>query len=109
MPMPMIMLMLEVADDHPGLQQTVPMVAVEALRPKAIVERFDITVVPRGTRRDVAQPDLAVAEPLQRLRNQLRAVVHPQHPWRAARRGEHRFEFGDQVFCSDRTLDQMQQ
>jgi hypothetical protein len=47
MPMPMIVLMLEVADDHPGLQQTVPMVAVEALLPKAIVERFDVAVVPR--------------------------------------------------------------
>ena len=35
-------------------------------------------------------PTLSLAEPLQRLRNQLRSVVHPQHLRRPAGRGEHR-------------------
>ena len=34
---------------------------------------------PTATRRNVGQSDFAVAEPLQRLRNHLRTVVHPQH------------------------------
>jgi hypothetical protein len=47
MPVAMVVLLLEVADDHPGLEQTVPVVAVEALLPESAVERFDIAVVPR--------------------------------------------------------------
>ena len=42
-----VVLVFEVADDHPGLEQTVPVVAVEALPPAPVVERFDVSVVPR--------------------------------------------------------------
>src|ERR1700682_474661 len=66
-------------------------------------------VVPRTAGRNVGQADLAIAEPLQRLRNQLRAVVHPQHPRWAARRSEHVLELGDEALGGDRALHQMQQ
>ena len=49
------------------------------------------------------------AEPLQRLRNQLRTVVHPQHLRRPAGRGEHLLELGDEPLGGDRSLHQMQQ
>ena len=42
-----VVLVLEVADDHAGLEQGVPVVAVEALLPESVVERFDVAVVPR--------------------------------------------------------------
>jgi hypothetical protein len=42
-----IVLVLEVADDHASLEQGVPVVAVEALLPEAVVERFDVAVIPR--------------------------------------------------------------
>jgi hypothetical protein len=38
---------------------------------------------------------------LQRLRNQLRAVVHPQHPWWATGRGEHLLESFDEASGGD--------
>jgi hypothetical protein len=38
MPVPMFVLVFEVADDHTGLEQGVPVVAVELLLPEAIVE-----------------------------------------------------------------------
>ena len=40
-PVSVVVLGLEVADDHAGLEQGVPVVAVEALLPKPVVERFD--------------------------------------------------------------------
>jgi hypothetical protein len=43
----MIVLVLEVADHHTSFEQVGPVVAVEALLPEAIVERFDVPVVPR--------------------------------------------------------------
>src|SRR6478752_6597850 len=46
-PVLLIVLMLEVADDHAGLEQGVPVVAVEALLPESVVERFDVAVIPR--------------------------------------------------------------
>jgi hypothetical protein len=42
-----VVLVLEVTDDHAGLEQTVPVVAVEALLAQAVVEGFDVGVVPR--------------------------------------------------------------
>ena len=42
-----VVLMFEVADHHPGFVQVGPVVAVEALLPQAVVERFDVAVVPR--------------------------------------------------------------
>jgi hypothetical protein len=44
---PLIMFVLEVADHHPGFQQVGPVVAVEALLPESVVERFDVAVIPR--------------------------------------------------------------
>ena len=41
-----VVFVLEVADDHPGLEQGVPVVAVEALLSQPVVERFDVAVVP---------------------------------------------------------------
>jgi hypothetical protein len=52
MPVPVVVLVLEVADHHPGFEQGRPVVAVEALLPESVVERFDVAVVPRGTGRD---------------------------------------------------------
>jgi hypothetical protein len=49
--------------------------------------------------RNVGPADHAVAEPLQRCRNQLRPIVHPQHPRRAARRGEPILQLDDQPTC----------
>jgi hypothetical protein len=43
----MVVFVLEVADDHAGLEQGVPVVAIEALLAQAVVERFDVGVVPR--------------------------------------------------------------
>ena len=59
---------LEVVDDHAGLEQRVRMVAVEALLPQAVVEQFDVGVDPQTARRNVDQAGLVLAEPLQRLR-----------------------------------------
>jgi hypothetical protein len=42
-----IVLVFEIPDDYPGLEQGGPVVAVEALLPKSVVERFDVAVVPR--------------------------------------------------------------
>jgi hypothetical protein len=67
----LVVFLLEVADDHAGLEQGVPVVAVKALLPESVVERFDVAVVPRTTRRNVDHAGLVLAEPLQRLRNQL--------------------------------------
>jgi hypothetical protein len=39
-----VVLVFEVADDHAGLEQTVPVVAVEALLPETVVKRFDVAV-----------------------------------------------------------------
>jgi len=72
-----IVFVLEVPDHDPGFAQVGPVVAIEALLSQAVVERFDVAVVSRRAWRDVGQPDLAVAEALQCLGNQLRAVVHP--------------------------------
>jgi hypothetical protein len=43
----------------------------------SVVERFDMAVDPRAARRNVDQASLVLAELLQRARNQLRSVVHP--------------------------------
>ena len=105
----MIVLVFEVADHHPGFEQSVPVVAVEALLPEAVVERFDVPVVPRRSGRNVGQSDLTFAKLLQRLGNQFRTVVHPQHlRWPASRR-EHAFQFDDEPFGGDRPLDNVQQ
>jgi hypothetical protein len=53
--------------------------------------------------------NLVLAQRLQRLRNQLRTVVHPQHLRRAACRNEHGLEFGHEMFGGDRALDHVQQ
>jgi hypothetical protein len=82
------------ADDQAGLEQGVPVVAVEALLPESIIERFDVAVVPRTARRDVDHAGLVLAEALQRLGNQFWSVVHPQHLGRSASRREGRLEFG---------------
>jgi hypothetical protein len=47
MPVAIVVLTFEVADHHPSLEQGVPVLPVEAPLPKAIVERFDVAVVPR--------------------------------------------------------------
>jgi len=52
-----VVLVFEVADDHPGLGRGVPVVAVEALLPESVVERFDVAVVPRRPWRNVTQPE----------------------------------------------------
>jgi hypothetical protein len=109
MPVAAVLFVFEVADDHPGFEQTVRVVAVEALLAYPVVERFDISVVPQLSGRNVGHTDLAFAELLQRLRNELRSVVHPQHLRRPADGGEHRFELGDKAFGGDRTLDRMKQ
>jgi hypothetical protein len=41
------MFALEVTDHDAGLEQGVPVVAVQALLAQAVVERFDVAVVPR--------------------------------------------------------------
>lgn len=86
--MSVVVLVLEVADDHAGLEQGVPVVAAQALLPKSAVERVDVAVVPRAARRDENQPGLVLAESLQRMRNHLRTVVQAQRPGRAAGRGD---------------------
>ena len=43
----MVVLVLEVPDHHPGLEQTVPVIAVEALLAQAVGERLDVPVIPR--------------------------------------------------------------
>lgn len=42
-----VVVILEVADDHAGLEKAVPVVAVQALLAQSVVERFDVAVVPR--------------------------------------------------------------
>ena len=42
-----IVVALEVTDHYPGFAQGRPMVAVQALLPQPVVERFDVAVVPR--------------------------------------------------------------
>ena len=41
-----VVFVFEVADHDAGLEQGVPVVSVEALLPKPVVERFDVAVVP---------------------------------------------------------------
>jgi hypothetical protein len=38
----LVVLVLEVADGRPGLEQTLPVVAVQALPPETVAERFDV-------------------------------------------------------------------
>lgn len=66
----MTMFVLEVANDHAGLERGVPVVAVEALL---------VAVDPRASWWDVGQAGLVLAEPLQRLRNQLRTGAFVYH------------------------------
>jgi hypothetical protein len=54
---PAFVLVLEVADDDSGVEQGVSMVAVEALLPEPVVERFDVAIVPWCVWRDVGQAD----------------------------------------------------
>src|ERR1700733_5847672 len=53
-----IMVALEVTDYHPGFAQGRPMVAVHAPFAQAVVERFDVAVVPWRARRYIRQPHL---------------------------------------------------
>jgi hypothetical protein len=62
-----VVFVLEVADDHTGLEQSVPVVAVETLLAQSVIERFDVAVDPRAAGRNVDQAGLVLAEPLQRL------------------------------------------
>jgi hypothetical protein len=61
-------LVLEVADDQAGLEQGVPVVAVEALLAQKVVERLDVPAHPRTARWNVGDASLAIAKALQRLR-----------------------------------------
>src|SRR4051812_47296053 len=83
-------------------------VVVFLLEVKAVVERFDVARVPRAARRNIGNAGLAVAEPLQRLGNQLRSIIHPQHFRPPAGSGEGLLEFGDQSLGGGRTLDHVQ-
>lgn len=47
--MPFLVLVLEIADHEPRVEQGVPMVVIEALLPEFVVERFGLAVVPRVT------------------------------------------------------------
>ena len=69
-----VVFVFEVADHDAGLEQRVPVVSVEALLPKSVVERFDVAVVPWSARCDVGESDPSFAEPLQRLGNQFRPL-----------------------------------
>ena len=42
----MIVVVLEVLDHHPRLEQACPVVPVQALLPYPVVEGFDVAVVP---------------------------------------------------------------
>ncbi len=72
----MVVLGLEVADDHAGLEQGVPVFAVEALLPESVVERFDVNVVLRTPRRDVRHAGLVTTSS---KRNAVRARRNPWH------------------------------
>jgi len=59
---PMIVVVLEILDHHACFEQARPVVAVQALLPKAVVEGFDVPVVPGSSRRDVRDPNSVRAE-----------------------------------------------
>lgn len=49
--MPMVVVIFEIGDDHAGLEETGPVIAVEALLPESVVERLDVSLfhgVPGG-------------------------------------------------------------
>ena len=77
--MSVVVVVFEVLDHHPRFEQASPVISVQALLPQPIVERFDVSVVPRRPRRDVGDTDTVSAELLQHMGNELRTVVHPQH------------------------------
>src|SRR5690242_20278421 len=66
------------------LEQTVPMVAVEALLAKWVVERFDGPVVARRAGRNVGLPTFPSQNRCRAWENQLEPVVHPLHSRLAA-------------------------
>src|SRR5690606_18691174 len=68
-----IVVVLEVLDHHPGLEQSGPVVAVQTLIAQPVVERFDEPVVPRRTRRNVGHPHRPSTEVPQRFRDELKA------------------------------------
>ena len=98
-----VVFVFEVADHDAGLEQRVPVVSVEALLPKSVVERFDVAVVPWSARCDVGESDPSFAEPLQRLGNQFRPLSI-RNTFGGPRGGENRFELYDETFSGDRAL-----
>ncbi len=74
-----IVVMLPVADDDLCVEQGVEAVDVQALVPDPAVEGLHVPIAPRGTRRDVVQPDLLPGPVGQGLTDQLRAIVAADH------------------------------
>ena len=103
------MVVFEVVDDHTGLQEGGPAVAVQTLVAQSVVERLDEPVVPRRAGRNVGDPHRPCTKPLQGLRNELRPVVHTQHHWWATRDRERLFQLLDQAFCRNGAVDDVQQ
>lgn len=60
------------------------MIAVQAFLPWAVVEGFDVSVVPRRPGRDVGDSDTTAGKTVAEQWKKLRTVVHPQHLRRSA-------------------------
>jgi len=74
-------LVVPVGDDDLGVEHGVEAVDVQALVALAGVERLDVPVVPRRSRRDERQADPVFRPGGDRVADELRTVVAAQHQW----------------------------
>ena len=90
-----------VGDADLGVEQGEPLIHVQAFLADSVVERLDEPVPPWLTWRDVTDPDVALAESLQRFRDEFWAVVATDQYWLATS-SNNRFESCNQVVAGDR-------
>gem|GEM_PF-2002490 len=97
----MIVLVVPVGDDDLGVEHGVEAVDVQALVALAGVERLDVAVVPRGSRRDERQADPIFRPGGDRVADELRTVVAAQHQWIPAG-DRYLVDQGDDTLTGDR-------
>ena len=58
MTVPVVVVLFPLLDDHPGFEEAMEFVRVQTFVTDTVVERLDVAVLPRLTRRNVADTDL---------------------------------------------------
>ncbi len=106
--MVLVVAVLPVGDADLGVQQSDPLVHVQAFVTDSVVERFDEAVAPGFTWWDVADADLVLAERPERVGDEFGAVVTAnQH--RFATRRDDVDQRGDDVVAGDGSVGDVEQ